>query len=163
MRGAGGLARRHDLVVRLRVPAAEEQRTVQHDVDLVGAELHDLGDLAEPGVERAEPGRERAGDARHVHARVLRAASAATGTSCGYRQTAATDGIDGSTGSGRTAFAHSATILPTVSVPSSVVRSMQRIARSSAQSLEDFLIERLASDAARSSSPTASTATVAWR
>ncbi len=86
--------------------------------------------------------------------------SAATGTSCGYRQTAATDGIDGSTGSGRIAFEQSATILPTVSVPSSVVRSMQRIARSSAQSFEDFLIDRFARDAARSSSPTASTATV---
>ena len=37
---------------------------------------------------------------------------------------------------------------------------MQRIARSRAQSFEDFLIDRFASDAARSSSPTASTATV---
>src|SRR6266540_5337023 len=72
--------------------------------------------------------------------------------------TAATDGIEWSVGSGRTAFAHMATILPGVSMPSSVVRSMQRMARSSAHSLDSRLIERLASDAARSSRPTASTA-----
>jgi len=38
-----------------------------------------------------------------------------------------------------------------------VVRSMQRMARSSAQSFDDFLIERFASEAARSSAPTSST------
>src|SRR6202163_1330384 len=70
---------------------------------------------------------------------------------------AATEGIVGSPGFGRIAFAHRAVTLPGVSEPSSVVRSMQRIARSSAQSLDAFLIERLASDAARSSAPTAST------
>src|SRR5438309_515340 len=62
-----------------------------------------------------------------------------------------------SPGLGRIAFAHMAATLPGVSAPSSVVRSMQRIARSSAHSLEDFLIDRLASDAARSSAPTSST------
>src|SRR6266508_4563419 len=67
--------------------------------------------------------------------------------------TAATDGTDGSTGFGRTALAHIATILPTVSEPSSVVRSMDRIARSRAHSLESRLIERLDNEAARSSSP----------
>ena len=74
--------------------------------------------------------------------------------------TAATDGTPGSEGSGRTAFAHTATTFPGVSAPSSVVRSMQRMARSSAHSFESRLIERLASDAARSSNPTASTAGV---
>src|SRR5438270_1455474 len=72
-------------------------------------------------------------------------------------QMAATDGIDASPGCGRMPLAHRAVILPGVSEPSRVVRSMQRIARSSAQSLEDFLIERLASEAARSSAPTSST------
>src|SRR6266540_4786786 len=72
--------------------------------------------------------------------------------------TAATDGTDGSTGFGRTALAHIATILLTLSEPSSVVRSMDRIARSRAHSLESRLIERLDNEAARSSSPTASTA-----
>ncbi len=62
------LARRGDLVVRLRVPPAQEQRAVEHDVDLVRAELHDLRDLAQSRVERAEPGGERSGDARDVHA-----------------------------------------------------------------------------------------------
>src|SRR5579859_1143551 len=70
---------------------------------------------------------------------------------------AATDGIEGSPGLGRTPFAHRAVILPGVSEPSSVVRSMHRIARSSAQSFDAFLIDRLASDAARSSAPTWST------
>src|SRR6266567_1713426 len=72
-------------------------------------------------------------------------------------QMAATDGIVGSPGLGRIPFAHNAAILPGVSMPSRVVRSMHRIARSSAHSLEAFLIERLASDAARSSAPTWST------
>src|SRR2546430_10959763 len=63
----------------------------------------------------------------------------------------------GSPGLGRTALAHIAATLPGVSEPSRVVRSMQRMARSRAQSLEDFLIERLASEAARSSAPTWST------
>src|SRR5256885_12944922 len=72
-------------------------------------------------------------------------------------QMAATDGIVGSPGFGRIPFAHSAAILPGVSMPSSVVRSMHRIARSSAHSFESFLIERLASEAARSSAPTWST------
>jgi len=62
-----------------------------------------------------------------------------------------------SPGLGRTALAQSAATLPGVSWPSSVVRSMQRIARSSAHSFDDFLIERLASEAALSSAPTSST------
>src|SRR6184192_4390843 len=75
----------------------------------------------------------------------------------GYTHTAATEGIVRSPGLGRIALAHMAATLPGVSAPSSVVRSMHRTARSSAHSLEDFLIERLASDAARSSAPTSST------
>src|SRR6266513_5414923 len=75
-------------------------------------------------------------------------------------QTAATEGTVASSGSGRTAFEHIATILPTVSVPSRVVRSVHRIARSSAHSLASRLIDRVASEAARSSNPTASTAGV---
>src|SRR5256885_8999336 len=71
---------------------------------------------------------------------------------------AATEGTVGSSGSGRTAFEHIATILPTVSEPSSVVRSVQRIASSSPQRLASRLIDRVAREAARSSRPTASTA-----
>src|SRR5581483_7236799 len=81
----------------------------------------------------------------------------ASATRAGYTQIAATDGIEGSPGFGRMPFAQSAATFPGVSLPSSVVRSMQRMARSSAQSLDDFLIERFASDAARSSAPTWST------
>ena len=54
-------------------------------------------------------------------------------------------------------FAHSARTLPGVSFPSSVVRSIIRIARSSAQTLDAFLIERRVSDATRSWTPTGST------
>src|SRR2546421_6293528 len=71
--------------------------------------------------------------------------------------TAATLGIEGSAGWGLTALEQRAATFPRVSAPSSVVRSMQRMARSSAQSLEDFLIERLPRAAARSSAPTWST------
>ena len=55
----------------------------------------------------------------------------------------------GSSGSGRSALAHSATTLPGVSVPSRVVRSMHRIARSSPQTFASRLIDRVASAAAR--------------
>jgi hypothetical protein len=75
-------------------------------------------------------------------------------------QSAATGGIESSSGFGRTAFAHSATILPGVSDPSSVVRSIERIARSSAHSFDSRLIERFASEAARSSRAIRSTAVV---
>src|SRR5467141_4699480 len=72
-------------------------------------------------------------------------------------QIAATLGMVWSPGLGRMPLAQSAATLPGVSEPSSVVRSMHRMARSSAHSFDDFLIERLASDAARSSAPTSST------
>src|SRR5438270_589122 len=61
----------------------------------------------------------------------------------------------GSVGSGRIPFDESAATLPGVSAPSSVVRSMVRIASSSAQIFASRLIERSESDAARSSSSTA--------
>src|SRR5712691_10492542 len=72
-------------------------------------------------------------------------------------QMAATEGIPGSVGSGRIAFDASAATLPGVSEPSSVVRSIIRTASSSANTFDSFLIERLASEAARSSSATWST------
>src|SRR5262245_26692962 len=72
-------------------------------------------------------------------------------------QMAATAGMVSSPGLGLSPLAQSAATLPGVSAPSSVVRSMQRIARSSAHSFASFLIERLARAAARSSTPTWST------
>src|SRR5467141_3409721 len=72
-------------------------------------------------------------------------------------QIVATEGIEASPGLGRMPLAQRAATLPGVSEPSSVVRSMHRMARSSAHSFDDFLIERLANDAARSSAPTSST------
>jgi hypothetical protein len=83
--------------------------------------------------------------------------SLATPTRLGYTQIAATGGTERSTGSGRIAFEHSAATFPGVSCPSSVVRSIIRIASWSACSFESRLIERFASVAARSSSATAST------
>ena len=49
----------------------------------------------------------------------------------------------GSTGSGRIAFEQSAATFPGVSAPSRVVRSIIRIARSSANSFDSRLIEAL--------------------
>ncbi len=63
----------------------------------------------------------------------------------------------GSVGSGRIALPASARILPGVSFPSRVVRSIIRMAMSRAHSFDSRLIERLASMAARSSMPTWST------
>ena len=59
-----------------------------------------------------------------------------------------------SVGSGRIAFEQSAATLPGVSWPSSVVRSQQRIASSSAQSFASFLMLRFASSPARASTAT---------
>ncbi len=82
----------------------------------------------------------------------------AVGTREGYTQTAATGGTSGSDGSGRRALEQRASTLPTVSAPSSVVRSMTATARRRAATLDSSLMLRLASDAARSSAPTWSTA-----
>src|SRR4051795_4655977 len=60
----------------------------------------------------------------------------------------------GSVGSGRIAFEQSAATFPGVSCPSSVVRSQQRIASSSAQTFASFLMLRFASSAARCSTAT---------
>src|SRR2546421_427608 len=52
-----------------------------------------------------------------------------------------------SLGSGRIALEQRAATFPGVSEPSSVVRSMQRMASSSAKTFASFLIDRFASDA----------------
>ena len=98
--------------------------------------------------ERSEAGRERAGDARDLHARTLQLRERDR-----HQVRVQADGRDRRDrriAGGRTAFAHIAMTLPTVSVPSSVVRSMHRIARSSAHSFDSRLIERFASEDARS-------------
>src|SRR2546423_13425034 len=84
-------------------------------------------------------------------------ARTAVTTMDGYTHTAATDGQDGSVGSGRRALAHSARTLPGVSAPSSVVRSTIRMARSMPHALAVVLIDRGASPAPRASAPTRST------
>src|SRR3954447_8503219 len=90
---------------------------------------------------------------------VPRSASCATPTSDGYTQTAATDGISGRLASGQTAFAHRCRTLPGVSAPSSVVRSIIEVASRIPWRLASFLIERLPSAAARSSTRTRLTGT----
>ena len=82
--------------------------------------------------------------------------SRATATRSGYTQTAATGGTPASCGSGRRALAHSPRTLPGVSAPSSVVRSVIRMAASSAHSLASRLIDLVASAAARCCTPTVS-------
>src|SRR6188508_2327194 len=84
-------------------------------------------------------------------------ASLASATRAGYTHTAATDGMVGSPGLGRMALAHMARTLPGVSFPSRVVRSIIRIARSSAHSFDAFLIDRFLSESTRASTPTWST------
>src|ERR687889_334181 len=74
-----------------------------------------------------------------------------------YTHTAAAEGQLGSEGSGLRALADSARTLPGVSAPSSVVRSTIEMARSIAHCLDVVLIDRVASEAARPSRPTAST------
>ena len=64
----------------------------------------------------------------------------------------------GSPGCGRIALTHIARILPGVSFPSRVVRSIIEMARLSAHSFDAFLIERRLSASTRSSTPTWSTA-----
>ena len=83
MRGAARLLRRDDLVERFLVPAREERRPVEHDVDLVGAVRDRAPDLGEPQVERRQPRRERARHARDAARRCPATASAATPTSVG--------------------------------------------------------------------------------
>src|SRR3954470_21866108 len=72
---------------------------------------------------------------------------------------AATDGISGRPASGHTAFAHRWRTLPGVSAPSSVVRSIIEVASRIPWRLASFLIERLPSVAARSSTRTLLTGT----
>src|SRR5688572_3647442 len=88
---------------------------------------------------------------------VPRVRSRAYGTRFGYTQIAATEGMSASLGSGRMPLELSAATFPGVSAPSSVVRSIMRIARSSANTFDSRLIERFERTSARSSSATAST------
>ena len=146
VRGADGLLHLHDLVVDLRVAAGEERAAVDHHVDLVGAELDGAARVGDLEVGRVLPGREagRDGGDRDAGARGARS------THVGHEVLVDADrgdarGSFGSHGSGRIAFEQSAATLPGVSEPSSVVRSMQRIASSSAKTFASFLIERFAS------------------
>jgi hypothetical protein len=72
------------------------------------------------------------------------------GRGSGRRRPPRPEGTDGIERVGRIAFALSARTLPGVSAPSSVVRSIIRIARSSAKSFDSRLIERFASSAGAS-------------
>src|SRR3954469_817590 len=72
---------------------------------------------------------------------------------------AATDGISGRWASGHTPFAHRWRTWPAVSAPSSVVRSIIEVASRIPWRLASFLIERLPSVAARSSTRTLLTGT----
>jgi len=72
-------------------------------------------------------------------------------------QTAATWGVAGSPGSGAIALAHIDRTLPSVSAPSSVVRSIMLMAVSMAQAFDVVLMERVPNPAARESAPTRST------
>ena len=156
VRVAAGLLDADDLVEDLRVAAREERAAVDDHVDLVGAEFDDRARLRDLDVGRRLTGRERGGDGRDLDAAageaLLRDADEAR-VDADRRD----GGTDTSTGSGRIAFEQSAATFPGVSCPSSVVRSIIRIASSSACTFDSRLIDRFASVAARSSRATAST------
>src|SRR3954454_1721125 len=78
-------------------------------------------------------------------------------------QTAATEGVVGSPGSGRRALAARERTLPGVSEPSRVVRSTIEMAVSIAQAFAVVLIDRVPSTATRDSAPTWSTPGSPWR
>ena len=158
MRAAARLLDAHDLVEHARVPAREKGAAVDHHVDLVGPGVDGLADVCDLERGRRLSGREVGRDRSRRGRRCPRGASSRRARGTGRRRSAATDGMLGSTGSGRTAFAQSAATLPGVSAPSSVVRSIIRTASSSACSFDSRLIERFASSAARPSSATASIA-----
>ena len=133
---ADGLLDGHDLVVDEAVLPGEECTAVDDHVDLVGAGRDRVLGVGKLDVREQRAQRERgrdAGDLDRPAGAVLAEGCAATATRSGYTQTAATDGAVGSDGSGRSALAHNARTLPGVSWPSSVVRSIIRIARSSAK------------------------------
>src|SRR5690554_441571 len=75
----------------------------------------------------------------------------------GYTQTAATWGVS-SVADGRSALRHNMRTLPGVSSPASVVRSIIEMAISRPASFAPFLMLRVLKRAARSSTPTWSTA-----
>ena len=74
-----------------------------------------------------------------------------------YTQTAATDGVEGSLMSGEMAFLASVWTLPTVSAPSSVVRSTIEMMVSKPAAFDVVFSEREANPAARAWAPTVST------
>ena len=156
MRLAARLLDLDDLLEHGRVVARQERAAVDDHVDLVGAGLDRRADLGELDVAerlaRREAGRDAGDLDGRARERVLR---------LGDERRVDADRGDGRDRRvarlGRIAFAHSARTLPGVSFPSRVVRSIIRIARSSAHSFEAFLIDRRLSDSTRSSTPTWST------
>ncbi len=154
MRVAARLLHLHDLVEHLRVAAGEERAAVDHHVDLVGAQRDGVLDVAQLDVERRLPGREVGRDARDLDAAARRGAPSPSQSGSGRRRPPRPTERSGSLGSGRIAFEQSAATFPGVSWPSSVVRSQQRSASSSAHTFASFLIERFASSAARCSTAT---------
>ena len=90
-------------------------------------------------VERALAGRERRRDRGDLDAAPGEPLDRRRARGSGRRRRRPPTGTFGSDGSGRIAFEQSAATLPGVSWPSSVVRSQQRIASSSAQSFDSRL------------------------
>ena len=146
MRWAGCLLHADDLVVDLRVAAGEERAAVDHHVDLVGAHRDDLLNLPHLDVDRRLAGRECGRDRRDLDAAFRAGARPRSARGSGRRRRAATDGIDGSDGIRPHRLRAESGHLPGVSCPSSVVRSIIRIASSSANSFDSRLIDRRASD-----------------
>ena len=128
MRVAARLLHLDDLVVDLRVATGEERAAVDHHVDLVGAQLDRRAHVRDLQRRRVLARREAGRDRRDLHA-----AAAEPLAHRGHEVRIDADRGDrtersGSDGSGRIAFEAIAAALPGVSAPSSVVRSVVRIA-----------------------------------
>ena len=160
---AAGLAGGHDLVVHVEVGAGEEGAAVDDHVDLVGPGVDRGPHVGQLHVERRPARREGGGHGRHVHAETAerldrhRLDQVAVDADGGHGRARRVGG------SGRRPLAHSARTLPGVSCPSRVVRSTMRMARSRANALAVVLIDRVASPAARASTPDLVDARSPWR
>ena len=144
MRLAADLLHAPDLVVHLGVVPGEEGTAVDDHVDLVRPELGDARGLLDLQLRRNLPRGER-GRRGHLDAAPRARARARAARGWGRRTRPPPGAPSGRRGPGRIAFEQSAAILPGVSAPSSVVRSIIRTARSSAKSFDSRLIERVAS------------------
>ena len=157
MRGAAGVLDGDDLVVHVSESAGEKRAAIDHHVDLVRARSTAARTSASFTSSGAWPaGNAVATDATFTELR--RALCARRGRDSDRRTRRRPREPTGRSGSRAHRLRAERRTFPGVSAPSRVVRSIIRIASSSAKSFDSRLIDRFASSAARASRATASTA-----